>query len=114
MKEQRLRGSCGTDHVTFISEGQGKDLRFHSECNGKRRGGSVIKNTCCSWRGPRFSSQHLHDSSHRFVIPVPGESNDLSVHVHVYRCLQRTENCIRFPGAAVTGGCEPLNMGAEN
>ena len=35
------------------------------------REGSVVKSTDCSYRRPRFYSQHPHDSLQPFVIPVP-------------------------------------------
>ena len=37
------------------------------------RGGSGVKSTGYSSRGPGFNSQHLHDSSHLSVTPVPGD-----------------------------------------
>lgn len=33
---------------------------------------SVVKNNCCSYRGPVFSSQHLHDGPQLSATPVPG------------------------------------------
>ena len=47
------------------------------------RDGSVIKNTGCSCRGPRFSSQHPHGGSQPSVTPAPGNlmpSSGLSWH----------------------------------
>lgn len=38
----------------------------------------------------------------------------MCVCTHVCQCPHRTEEGIRFPGARVTDGSEPLNVGAEN
>jgi len=34
------------------------------------RDSSVVKNTCCFYKGPRFSSRHPHDSSQPPITPV--------------------------------------------
>lgn len=48
----------------------------------------MVKNTCYSWRGPQFSSQHSHDGSQTSMIPVQKDlvpSSDLGGHqVHVW------------------------------
>lgn len=45
--------------------------------------GSVVKNTCCSYRGHGFKSQHPSDGSEPSIIPVPDDlmpSSDLQGH----------------------------------
>ena len=45
------------------------------------QGGSVVKSTDCSSRGPRFNSQHPHGGSQLSVAPVP-EDPASPVNVH--------------------------------
>lgn len=35
--------------------------------------GSVVKNTCCSGKGPTFNPQQAHGGSRPSVAPVPGD-----------------------------------------
>lgn len=37
----------------------------------------LVQSTCCYWRGPSFNSQHPHNCSQPYVMPVPGGSDAL-------------------------------------
>ena len=47
--------------------------------NSDWRDGSVVKSTCCSSWGPRFSSQHLHGSSQPSISAIPATLRPLLV-----------------------------------
>ena len=53
----------------------------------------MVKSTCCSGRGPRFSSQYVHGGSQPPVMPVPGNLTGLCqycVHGAIHTCKQNT------------------------
>jgi hypothetical protein len=49
-----------------------KNSQYHIHKLRVWRGGSVVKDTCSSYRGPRFDTQHPHCSSQPFANSVPG------------------------------------------
>ena len=52
---------------------------------------SMVQNTCCSPRGPRFNSQNPHDSLQPSIMPVPGDPTPTSLlHHHVQHGLVGT------------------------
>ena len=53
------------------------------------RDGSAVKSTCCSLRGPGFTTQHPQGKSQCFVNPVPldlAPSSDLFLHQAWIQC----------------------------
>jgi hypothetical protein len=58
---------------------------------GGGRDGSVVKNTGCSSRVPRFTSQHPHGRSHLSVTPVLG---DLTPHTSAYLKIMETKTSV--------------------
>ena len=50
------------------------------------RDGSAVRSTCCSYRGPGFSSQHSDSSLEPFVNPIPGDPKGIHI-VHIHACM---------------------------
>lgn len=64
----RARRATHSAHAHYILPGQ--YLEKNVEHRGWSLDGSEVKTTCCSCRGPRFSSQHPHGGSKPSVTPV--------------------------------------------
>ena len=67
----RARRATHSAHAHYILPGQ--YLEKNVEHRGWSLDGSEVKTTCCSCRGPRFSSLHPRGSSQSSVTPVPGD-----------------------------------------
>ena len=89
--------------LSHSQEGANKVLLRHllKNCSLGDWGGSLlVKSSCCSYRGPRFSSQHSHDSSQPSVTLVPGDQIPSSgLHGHYMHVVDiyigKTFTCIK-------------------
>jgi hypothetical protein len=82
--------TCCTSTVT--SEWEGCTARLAQKAKSRGwRDGSVVQSTCCSCRGPRFSSQPLHYGSQLFITLVPGDLILLFVLLRYLTCTWCTD-----------------------
>lgn len=46
---------------------------------------SMVKSTCCSCRGPKFSSQHLHKAAHKHACTQVHTLAHWNTHIHIIK-----------------------------